>query len=67
MCQVTRRKNKHKVGNSYAIPIILGIPRMQKSRQIGLKLLKACSCKNTKDKKRNGKPMASPYIELLSI
>jgi hypothetical protein len=66
-CEVIRREKKHKVRNSHAIPQIFGIPRKQKSRGLHLKLLKACPCRNMRDKKTNGKQMASPYVGLLTI
>ncbi len=67
MCEVKRRENEHKVSNSHAMPHILGITRKQKLRQKWLKLLKACLCRNMRDKKRNAKQMASPYVGLLII
>jgi hypothetical protein len=67
ICEVTERKNDHKVRNSHAIPQIFGIPRKQKSRGIQVKLVKACSYRNMRDKKRNGKQVTCPYLELIII
>ncbi len=64
MCEVMRREYEHKVGSSHAIPNIFGIPRQQKSRQVRLKIPKACLRRNMRDRKRNRKQTASPYVGL---